>query len=373
MAKTTVQKLSDIGQSVWLDYISRSLIDTGKLRDMIDIGVRGLTSNPSIFDKAISASGDYDIKIKELQKLKKSTFEIYDDLTTKDIQDAADIFRSIYDESNGTDGYVSLEINPKLAYKVAETVAEGKRLFHKVNRSNVLFKVPSTDKGFSAIEELLSQGINVNVTLIFSLQQYIKTAQAYINGVNRFAQNNGNISKLSSVASVFVSRVDTQVDKLLDDKANELDDGSAKNLRLIKGKAAVANADIIFNKYKEIFSSHQFKEIQRKGARVQRLLWGSTSTKNPVYSDIKYVAELIGENTINTIPEKTLSAFIDHGIVKKTLSTESRHSKAVLDQLSNQGIDINSVCKKLLDEGVISFEKSFDSLLGAIEEKAKKL
>ncbi|MGB3340315.1 MAG: transaldolase [bacterium] len=373
MARTTVQELTEIGQSIWLDFISRSLIDTGKLKNMIDFGIRGLTSNPSIFDKAISASNDYDIKIIKLQHEKKSTFEIYDDLTVKDIQDAADIFRAIYDNTKGIDGYVSLEINPKLSYQIEETIAEGKRLFRKVDRPNVLFKVPSTEQGFKAIEELLAQGINVNVTLIFSLQQYMNTAQAYIKGVKRFAQNNGDINRLSSVASVFISRADTQIDELLDAKINQSPDNSKKDLVALKGKAAVANAAIIYSKYREIFSSQQFKEIQKKGARVQRLLWGSTSTKNPVYSDIKYVAELIGENTINTIPEKTLNAFLDHGIVKETLSTEIRHSQEVLDQLGNQGIDINSVCKKLLDEGVAAFEKSFDSLLSAIEEKAKKL
>ena len=373
MAKTTVQELTEIGQSIWLDFISRSLIDTGKLKNMIGLGIRGLTSNPSIFDKAISASNDYDIQIKKLQYAEKSTFEIYDDLTTRDIQDAADIFRPIYDNTKGTDGYVSLEINPKLSYQTEETIAEGKRLFRKVDRPNVLFKVPSTEQGFKAIEELLGQGINVNVTLIFSLQQYINTAQAYIKGVKRLAQNNGDINRLSSVASVFISRADTQIDELLDAKINRSSDNLRKDLTALKGKAAVANAGIIYSKYREIFSSQQFKEIQKNGARVQRLLWGSTSTKNPVYNDIKYVAELIGENTINTIPEKTLNAFIDHGIVKKTLSTEIKHSQEVLDQLSDQGIDINSVCKKLQDEGVIAFERSFDSLLSAIEEKAKKL
>lgn len=372
MAKTTIQELYEIGQSIWLDYISRTLIDTGKLKDMIDIGVQGLTSNPSIFDKAISTSNDYDIRIKELQQVKKSTFEIYDDLTVKDIQDAADIFRPIYDETGGVDGFVSLEINPGLSYQIEETIAEGKRLFKKVNRPNVLFKVPSTQQGFKAIEELLAMGINVNVTLIFSLQQYIDTAQAYINGARRFAQTNGDISRLSSVASVFVSRVDTQIDKLLDEKIARTPDNLKKELTALKGGAAVANSAVIYGKYKEMFSSQQFKEIEQMGARVQRLLWGSTSTKDPVYSDIKYVAELIGENTINTIPEKTLNAFLDHGSVKKTLSTDIRQYQETLDRLSDQGIDINTVCKKLLDDGVIAFKKSFDSLMTAIAEKAKQ-
>jgi transaldolase len=274
MVKTTVQELTEIGQSIWLDYISRSLIDTGKLNHMIELGVRGLTSNPSIFDKAISTSNDYDNNIKELQRLEKSTFEIYDDLTVKDIQDAADIFRPIYEESHGTDGYVSLEINPELAYMVGETVAEGKRLFHKVNRPNVLFKVPSTDQGFLAMEELLAQGINVNVTLIFSLQQYINTAQSYIKGVKRFAQNKGDISRLSSVASVFVSRVDTQIDRFLDEKINQSPENIRKGLDALKGKAAVANAGIISVNTKRYFQTRSSKK-SKKRVHVFNVFYGA--------------------------------------------------------------------------------------------------
>ena len=373
MEKTTVQELAEFGQSIWLDYISRSLIDTGKLKNMIDIGVMGMTSNPSIFDKAISLSNDYDARINELKKMRKSTFEIYDELTIKDIQDAADVFKPIYEKTKGSDGYVSLEINPKLAYNAKETVEEGKRLFNKVNRPNLLFKVPSTEQGFIAIEELLAQGININVTLIFSLQQYINTAHAYIKGVGRFDQNNGDISWLASVASVFVSRVDTLIDKFLDEKIAVQNDEVRNKSELLKGKAAVANCAMIFSRYKEIFLSQEFKEIRKKGARIQRLLWGSTSTKNPVYSDIKYVAELIGKNTINTIPEKTLSAFFDHGSVKQALTDEIAEHQKTITELAQHGIDINAVCKKLLRDGVIAFEKSFDSLLASITEKAKQL
>lgn len=372
MGKTTIQELTEFGQSIWLDYISRSLIDTGKLKQMIHTGVRGMTSNPSIFDKAISSSNDYDVRIDELKQMKKSTFEIYDELTIKDIQDAADFFKPVYEETKGLDGYVSLEINPRLAYQTAETVKEGKRLYHTVNRPNVLFKVPSTEPGFRAIEELLAQGINVNITLIFSLPQYINTAHAYIKGVSRFAQNNGDISRLASVASVFVSRVDTLVDKLLDEKIAEQNDETKNKLESLKGKAAVANAAIIFSKYKEIFSSKEFKEIQKKGARVQRLLWGSTSTKNPVYSDTKYVAELIGENTINTIPEKTLNAFLYHGVVKQALTDNIAEPKEIISELSKNSINVDAICEKLLSDGVAAFEKSFDSLLTSITEKAKQ-
>jgi len=374
MAKTTIQQLGEFSQSVWLDYISRSLIETGKLKSMIAQGLRGMTSNPTIFDKAISSSDDYDTQIAQLKKLNKSTFEIYDDLTIKDIQAAADLFKSVYEKTNKRDGYVSLEINPKLAYKIKETVEEGKRLYKKVNRPNVMFKVPSTDEGFAAIEEFLSEGININITLIFSVEQYTNTAEAYIKGIERLLQQDGDVSQVHSVASVFVSRVDTLTDKLIEEKrAKESDTGVKVKLEQLRGKAAVANSAMIYKKYRDIFSGEQFKLLQEKGANVQRLLWGSTSTKNPAYSDIKYVAELIGKNTVNTIPEKTLNAFLDHGVVKEALTDDIGKAQKIMDDLKGLGIDINDVCKKLLEDGVVAFEKSFDSLLNAIEEKSKKL
>lgn len=373
MAKTTIQELREFGQSVWLDYISRSLIDTGKLKEMIGRGLMGMTSNPSIFDKAVSFSNDYDDKIKELCKMGKSIFEIYDDITVRDIQDAADLLKPIYEKTNKVDGYVSLEINPKLAYKAKETIEEGKRLFQKVNRPNVMFKVPSTDEGFTAVEELLAQDINVNITLIFSLDQYIKTTQVYLKGIDRLSQQGGDIGKVHSVASAFVSRIDTAVDKLLEDRIAKEGDASAKNrLEQLRGKAAVANSSILYKKYQEVFSGEEFKRLQQKGANVQRLLWGSTSTKNPAYSDIKYVTELIGKGTVNTIPGKTLKAFLDHGIVKEALTGDIQEAQTIINDLMDFDIDINAVCQKLLQDGVVAFEKSFDSLLSSIEEKMKK-
>jgi len=374
MAKTIIQALSDFGQSIWLDYISRSLIDTGKLKELIDQGLRGMTSNPSIFDKAVSSSNDYNEGIRELYKAGKSTFEIYDDITVKDIQDAADLLRPIYEKTNRLDGYVSLEINPKLAYQTKETIEEGKRLFKKVNRSNVMLKVPSTEEGFAAIETLLAEGININSTLIFSLEQYIKTTQAYIRGIRKLLQKNGDISKINSVASVFVSRVDTMVDTMLDERFGKETDAAVKNrLEQLKGKAAVANSALLYKNYIDIFSGEDFNKLQKKGANVQRLLWGSTSTKNPAYSDIKYVAELIGKGTVNTIPQKTLNAFMDHGIVNETLTNNIQNAEKVVHDLKGFGIDINDVCHKLLEDGVTAFEKSFDSLLRSIEEKAKAM
>ena len=374
MKKTTIHQLNEFGQSVWLDYISRSLIDTGRLNRLIDQGVRGLTSNPTIFDKAISKSSDYDKYIRDSKEKRKTTFEMYDDITVRDIQDAADAFGEIYKSTNGDDGYVSLEIDPMLAYDKEKTVTEGKRLYAKVRRANVMFKVPSTDAGFSAVTALLAEGINVNVTLIFSLQQYVNTANAYLKGIEKLLQRGGDASRVRSVASVFVSRVDTLADDLIAARLQSLSDDAEKaQLAKLKGMSAIANAAVIYDKYQEIFSGEKYNSLHKKGGNIQRLLWGSTSTKNPAYSDTKYVTELIGKNTVNTIPEKTLEAFLDHGRMEEALPGDMRQAQDVIKGLGRFGIDINDVCKKLLEDGVVAFQKSFASLLKAIEEKAAKL
>jgi len=374
MGKTKIAELTEFGQSAWLDYISRALIDKGKLKEMIGLGLMGLTSNPTIFDKAISSSNDYDALIIELCKSGKSTFDVYDDLTVRDVQDAADLFRDIYSKTKGLDGYVSLEVNPKLAHKTQETIEEAKRLYKKVDRPNILFKVPSTYHGIKAIEELTASGININATLIFSLEQYIDTAQAYIEGLRRLIQDGKDPKDVHSVTSVFVSRIDTSCDKILDQKiTTEKDKQKKAKLLSSKGKAAVANSSLIYGKYLEIFSSPEFEELKDKGANVQRALWGSTSTKDPAYSDIKYVTELIGKGTVNTIPQKTLEAFLDHGEVKEGLTGDITASRKIIEDLKNMEIDVNGVCAKLLNDGVIAFEKSFESLLTSIEEKSKSL
>jgi transaldolase len=374
MTRRIAEELALFGQSIWLDNINRSLIESGKLKDMINIGLRGMTSNPTIFDKAISKSSNYDDKIRELCIQNKSTFQIYDDLTIRDIQEAADIFKPVYESTKGMDGYVSLEINPQLALQTKETIEEGKRLYHKVNRPNVMFKVPSTDAGFEAIEELLASGININITLIFSLEQYKKTAQAFLRGLKRLSENTNDLSRIGSVASVFVSRVDTVVDSALDELIAKASDESTKSaLEALKGKAAVANSKRIFQKYLEIFSGEEFQALKEKGAKLQRVLWGSTSTKNPAYDDIKYVSELIGKNTVNTLPDNTFEAFLDHGTIHEALTSDDQTAQAVIDNLKIFGIDIDEVCNKLLDDGVAAFEKSFLSLLDSIEQKAKRL
>jgi transaldolase len=374
MTRRIAEELALFGQSIWLDNINRSLIESGKLKEMISIGLRGMTSNPTIFDKAISQSSNYDDKIRELCGQNKSTLQIYDDLTIREIQDAADIFKPVYESTRGLDGYVSLEINPQLALQTKETIEEGKRLYQKVNRPNVMFKVPSTDAGFEAIEELLASGININITLIFSLEQYKKTAQAFLRGLKRLSETTDDLSRIGSVASVFVSRIDTVVDKVLDERiAQESDESIKSALEDLKGKAAVANSKRIFQKYLEIFSGEEFQALKEKGAKLQRVLWGSTGTKNPAYSDIKYVSELIGKNTINTVPDNTFESFLDHGTIHEALTSDDQTAQAVIDNLKNFGIDIDEVCNKLLDNGVAAFEKSFLSLLDSIEQKAKRL
>jgi transaldolase len=365
VARTTIEQLGEFGQSIWFDYISRSLLTSGRLDELIRLGVTGMTSNPTIFDQAINSGNDYDEQIRELKKAGKSVFEIYDDITIKDIQAAADIFKPIYERTTGLDGYVSLEINPQLAYQTQETIEEGKRLAKKVNRPNIMFKVPATEAGYEAITALLAQGINVNVTLIFSLEQYEKTAAAYLAGIKGLLKNKGAARQVRSVASVFVSRIDSAVDALL----NKLPEN--KEAAYLKGKAATANANLIYCSYAHIFAGDEFKELEKNGASMQRVLWGSTGTKNPAYSDIKYVAELIGKDTVNTVPEKTLEAFLDHGVVKETCSAEVEEGQEVIDGLQKLGIAINDICAQLLTDGVVAFEQSFLSLLAAIEKKAK--
>ena len=372
MVKTSIQELCDLGQSIWLDNINRSMIESGALQKLIGLGLRGMTSNPTIFDKAISNSTDYDKKIAALSGQGKSTFDIYDELTIKDIQDAADILKPIYIRTNGLDGYVSLEINPELAYDVSATVKEGKRLHEKVNRQNLMLKVPSTDEGFEAIEELLALGINVNVTLIFSVDQYSNTAHAYMRGVKRALENGKDVKKVRSVASVFVSRIDSVIDKILDEEITAEKDNMVKDkLSSLKGRAAVANSKLIYKKYLDILASQEFNQLHKAGVNTQRVLWGSTSTKNPDYSDIKYVAELIGKNTVNTVPDNTLEAFLDHGITKEALTDDIKDAEDIIKKLAEYDIDVDAVCVKLLRDGVVAFQSSFKALLHSIEEKQK--
>lgn len=364
MSETRIDKLNAFGQSVWLDNINRSLLDTGRIDKLISLGLRGMTSNPTIFEKAVSSSADYDKEIARLSRSGKSTFEIYDDVTVRDIQDAADALKSVFDNTEGLDGYVSLEINPQLAYNLEETLKEGERLYKKVNRPNLMLKVPATKEGLRAVEELTALGMNINATLIFSVEQYIAAANAYIKGIKRLADSGGGLPKVRSVASVFISRIDTAADKMLEEK---------KGPEELRGKSAVANTQIIYSKYREIFSSAEFKTLEKSGARPQRALWASTSTKNPAYSDTKYVTELIAKDTVNTVPPNTFEAFLDHGVVKEALIEDAQEAQDILSQMKELGIDVDAICEKLLRDGVAAFEKSFDSLLSSIKEKSEEL
>ncbi len=374
MSKTRMQELGDLGQSLWLDNISRSMIEQGKLKGLIDQGLRGQTSNPTIFKQAISQSTDYDAKIVEMTGAGKSTFEIYDDLTIRDVRDACDLFKGVYESTNALDGYVSLEINPHLANTYEEQRDEGLRLWQKVNRPNLMIKVPGTRNGCRAFSDLLAKGVNVNVTLIFSAEQYQDVAWAYLNGMKRLSETTKDLSRVRSVASVFVSRIDTTIDKTLSDKAAATTDAALRaKYEGLQGRAAVANSEIIFHKYGQLFAGPEFKALEALGAKTQRVLWASTGTKNPKYSDIKYITELIAKPTVNTVPDKTLEAFIDHGVNKIAMPGDVAGAQKTIQDLRAEGIDVGVVCLKLLEDGLVSFDQSFDELTQSIEEKAKRL
>jgi len=374
MTKTKLHEIVELGQSLWIDNISRSMLTNGKLKGLIDQGLRGQTSNPTIFKQAISTSSDYDDKIQLLAQEGKSTFEIYDELTIKDVQDAADLFRGVYESTKGLDGYVSLEINPKLGNELDAQLKEGVRLWQKLNRPNVMIKVPATQNGLGVVECLIAQGINVNVTLIFSAEQYQQVVWAYLKGLNHLAKSGGDIRKVHSVASVFVSRVDTVIDKKLNEliaKALDLKDSAA--LKAIGGMAAVQNCEIIYHKFQNSFSGSEFKALKLKGANVQRVLWASTGTKDSQYSDIKYITELIAADTVNTVPDKTLDAVLDHGLAALSMPGDVAGAQKAIEQLRLLGIDVGIVCNQLLDDGLAAFERSFEELTACIEEKSRRL
>ena len=358
-----LNELAKLGQSVWLDFISRKLLTSGELIKLRDNGLRGMTSNPTIFDKAISKGTDYDEDIKELVSKGLSVEEIFEKLAIKDIGIAADEMRQVYNDTDGLDGYISIEVNPLLANNTKETIEQAKHLFKALGRPNIMIKIPGTEEGLPAITEVLGSGINVNVTLIFSTESYRKVVEAFMAGLEKYDADGGDISRHASVASFFVSRVDSAVDKELEAKGN----------KDLLGKIAVANSKIAFEISEEMFNSERWEALAEKGARKQRLLWASTSTKNPNYSDVLYIDELIGPDTVNTMPPDTIDAFIDHGKVNLTLNKGIDEAKAQLEKLKDLGIDINKITDKLLVDGVKSFSDSFESLLGSLNEKVKKI
>jgi transaldolase len=369
MAENTIKQLVKEGQSVWLDDISRQLIQSGELQHQItDVGIRGVTSNPTIFQKAIAAGDVYDEDITNLLKQGKQPAEVFQTVAVKDIQDACDLFRPLYDETGGEDGYVSIEVLPSLARDAHGTMENARALWTAVDRPNLMVKVPGTEEGVLAIRTLLTEGININITLLFSLANYERVARAYIGALTKRHEDGLPIDKLASVASFFVSRVDTLADKQLDEKLAS-GEGDAELIRSLKGKVAIANAQLAYEKFEQLFGSDEFKPLVDAGAMVQRPLWASTGTKNPEYSDVLYVDSLIGPHTINTAPPKTIEAFLDHGTVKRTVDTDYAAAHKVLDDLHKVGLDIDQITQQLEDEGIESFMTSYDDLLEGVEGK----
>jgi len=370
---TNPQKLYALGQALWYDNIERRLLNSGDLKAMIERGdIYGITSNPTIFNNAIAKSKDYDEQIESLAKEGLTTEEIFDKLTVSDIQSATDLFRSFYDSSRGADGYVSIEVHPDLANEAEETKKEVQRLWALVDRPNLLVKIPATVAGIPAIRAGILRGININITLIFSRQRYAEVIEAYLSGLEERVANNLPIAHIASVASFFVSRIDTKVDGWLDEIVKK-GGAQAKKAASLKGKAAVANAKLAYQLFKEQFSSLRFEALQKKGARLQRPLWASTSTKNPEYPDLLYVDTLIGANTVNTVPQQTLDAFKDHGKVELTIENNLNVAKQVLDDLESLGLSLDKATAEVEVEGVESFSKSIHAVFDTIEERSRTL
>jgi transaldolase len=370
-----VAQLLDQGQSIWQDDISRGQITGGSLAAMIeDVGVRGVTSNPTIFEKAISGSSDYDAQIAELSKGDLSTAEIFEQLAVTDIRNACDVFRPIYDLSNGGDGFVSIEVAPDLARDAEGTREATRRLWKEVDRPNLMIKIPGTVEGAPVVREMLAEGININITLLFSIDAYKRVANAYLDAVEERVTNGKPVDRLASVASFFVSRVDTLADRLLNEKIADTEDPRDKKaLEELRGKVAVANAKLAYALFEELFSGPRWDALKAAGARPQRPLWASTGTKNPDYSDVLYVDTLIGPHTINTMPAKTIQAFLDHGVVKRTVDSDLEQAKDVMLDLEAAVISIDAITDQLENEGIDSFIKSFETLLAGVEGKRASL
>src|SRR5579872_1423321 len=362
--KNPLKELLAYGQSMWLDYIRRDLFTTGKLKQMIDEdGLRGMTSNPSIFEKAIADSSLYDDFLKTLASRKDlDTTGRYEQIAIRDIQDTADALRPVYDESKFRDGYVSLEVSPYLARKTPETIDEARRLWKAVRRENVMIKVPGTAEGLPAIRQLIGEGLNINITLLFAQEVYEKVAEAYIAGLEEVAARGGNLKKIASVASFFISRIDSLVDSQLNERLKNTSDASQQSLlKSLLGKVA-------YQRYQRIFSGPRWQALAAKGAQTQRVLWASTSTKNPNYRDVIYVEELIGPDTVNTMPPATIDAFRDHGRLRNSLTEDVSGAQKVMDDLARAGISIKEVTDKLTQDGVKLFADAFDKLLAAVEK-----
>jgi transaldolase/transaldolase/glucose-6-phosphate isomerase len=360
MQNNNVKSIRDFGQSIWLDFFDRKIMDSGELKRLIDEdGVSGVTSNPSIFEKAISSSSDYDEDIAALSRQKKNNDDIFFGLAVKDIQRAAGYFKPVYERTNGEDGFVSLEVSPHLAYDTEGSIKQARELWKAVDRKNVMIKIPATAEGLPAIRACVGEGININITLLFGLPRYRQVVDAYLSGLEDRVNLNQPLNNIVSVASFFLSRIDVLIDPLLEEKS----------LFDLKGEVAIASAKKAYEIYKNIFSSERFKQLEAKGAKKQRVLWASTSTKDPSFSNVKYIEALIGPETINTIPLETLKAFNDHGKPGNNLESDTNKAAGVLAQLNARGIDINVITQKLEEEGIEKFNTAYDKLLKTIDQK----
>lgn len=358
-----LNKIRKHGQSIWLDLLDREIMDSGKLKSLIDEDdLRGLTSNPSIFEKAISGSSDYDDDITKLAKKEDDNSAIFFDMAIDDIQRAADIFKPVFDKTDGKDGFVSLEVSPYLARDTEGTIKQARELWKRVDRKNVMIKIPGTKEGLGAIRKCLSEGININITLLFGLPRYREITDAFMGGLEDRLKDGKDIKNVASVASFFLSRIDVMVDPMIDKKGS-------KNLR---GEIAIASAKKAYQIYLEMLDSERFKKLEKKGAQLQRVLWASTSTKDPSFSDVKYVETLIGKDTINTLPMETIDDFRDHGRVEDTLTKGIDRANEAMDGLKKIGIDIDDITQKLEDEGIEKFNKAYDKLLKSIDEQKQK-
>lgn len=373
--QSPILKIKEFGQSIWMDNLSRDAIHSGELKETIaSRDIHGITSNPAIFEKAIAGNKIYDADIEAGGRAGKSVMEIYESLVFEDIRNACDIFLPVYEETNGLDGYVSIEVPPNLARDTETTLAEAKRYFEVIDRPNVMIKIPGTPEGLPAVEKAIAAGINVNITLLFSVESYVETFWAYIRGLEARVAAGEDISKVASVASFFISRIDSTVDDKIDVLIAKNNDSELKErLAGMKGKVAIANAKIAYQEYKKIIQSARWKALSAKGAQVQRLLWASTSTKNPAYSDVLYVNELIGPNTVNTMPPNTIEACADHCEIASRIETNLEEAYQAIESLPEVGINLDEVMAELLDEGIDKFIKPFDSLIASLEEKIKQL
>lgn len=375
MGHPRVDALTAQGQSIWQDDITRGMLKSGRLQETIEqVGIRGLTSNPTIFEKAIAGGSDYDEQVLDLLRQGKTPLEIFEAVEVDDIRNAADLFRPLYDATEGGDGFCSIEVSPDAARDAESTRSQVRRLWETVDRPNLMVKIPGTVEGLPVIEEMLSEGININITLLFSIESYERVANAYVSALEKRHAAGQPVDRIASVASFFVSRVDTLVDKLLDEKIAAASGAEQKaKLAALKGKIAVANAKLAYAKFQEIFEGERFAPLRAAGAKPQRPLWASTGTKNPAYPDTLYIDSLIGPDTVNTMPGKTIEAFLDHGVVARTVDQDVDEARDQLNTLAEAGIDINAVTDQLESEGIDSFITSFESLLAGVAAKKDAL